>query len=444
MDATEAALIVIGVVALYSVAVAVLRRAGRIGPDRALTLFGPALKIKTQRGRAWLDRLGRFRRFWSAVGDLGVALAGIAMAVIVLLLVWEGILATQIPASAAPSPATALGIPGLNPIIPNGYGIVALIVGIVLHELAHGVMARSQNVGVRSLGILWFVIPVGAFVEQDEEGMNQASRRRRSRIAAAGVLANFALTVLFFALLAGVVASSVHPNADGVGVAYVVDQSPAANASIAAGDIVTAVNGTPTPTNAALFDALSRTTPNETVTVGFYSESAQRILAVPVVLAASPYEPGKGFLGIGISLLTPAGIVQEFTWPLGASGGPLVGATTWIILPLAGLQPIQGPTMHYFHLAGPLAALGPDSFWVLANLLFWLAWMNLLLGLSNALPLIPFDGGLLFRDFTAGVLARVKRGWAAGQLEAYAGRLTVVSSLGIVFLIVLQFVAPRL
>ena len=98
----------------------------------------------------------------------------------------------------APAPQTALGIPGINPIIPLGYGLLALIVGIVLHELLHGVVARSQNIGVKSLGILWLVVPVGAFVEQDDEQMMKAPRRHRDRVAAAGVLANFALTTLFF------------------------------------------------------------------------------------------------------------------------------------------------------------------------------------------------------------------------------------------------------
>jgi membrane-associated protease RseP (regulator of RpoE activity) len=444
VDATEEALIVVLLIVAYLAVVLSLRRAGRLGPERSLSLFGPALMMKTQRGRGWLDRVGRFRRFWSVAGDLGVLLAAVAMVLIVGLLIWEGLLATQIPASAAPAPQTALGIPGINPIIPIGYGLVALVVGIVLHELAHGIVARSQGVGVKSLGILWFVIPVGAFVEQDEEGMNRAPRRRRSRIAAAGVLANFALTVVFFAAVAGVVSATVQPNATGVGVAYVVDHSPAANLSMAAGDIITSVNGTPTPDNVALFNALANTTPNESIAISYYSASAQHLVTTRVVLATSQYEAGRGFLGVGLAFLTPTGLRQEFTWPLGNPDGPLVGATTWIVLPLAGLQPVGGATMSYFHLVGPLAGLGPDGFWVLVNLLFWLSWMNLLLGLSNALPLIPLDGGLLFRDFSAGLLSRLRRGWDAARLDAVAGRLTVAASVMVIFLIVWEFVAPRL
>jgi len=139
------------------------------------------------------------------VGDLGVALAAVAMATIVLLLVLGAIVSTRLSPAQAPSPSEALGLPGINPIIPLGYGILALVVGIVLHELMHGILARSQKIGVKSLGILWFVVPIGAFVEQDDAEMLAAPRRQRDRVAAAGVLANFALAVVFFALLAGVV-----------------------------------------------------------------------------------------------------------------------------------------------------------------------------------------------------------------------------------------------
>ncbi|MCI4361467.1 MAG: site-2 protease family protein, partial [Thermoplasmata archaeon] len=86
-----------------------------------------------------------------------------------------------------------------------------------------------------------------------------------------------------------------------------------------------------------------------------------------------------------------------------------MGSIDWIILPLAGLQPIAGVAASFYHVAGPFAFMDPGSFWILANLLYWLAWMNLLLGMSNALPLFPLDGGLLFRDFSASIAARLRK-----------------------------------
>ncbi len=442
MDVYETVAIILGLIIAYFAAIYYLQRTGRIGPDKALTLFGPALMLKTTHGREMLDRAGRFRRFWSVVADLGVLLAGVSMVIIVVLLIWEGILITQLPSSVSVSPSEALGIPGINPIIPLGYGLLALIVGIVLHELAHGVVARSQKVGVKSLGILWFVIPIGAFVEQDEDEMMQATRRRRTRIAAAGVLANFVLAVFFFGLMAAAVTGTVQPAAHGVGIAVVEPDSPAQNISLAAGDIITSVNNTPVSTNTAFENVLANTTPGQVVELTYYQASTGKTVTTEVTLAKSPYyvKP-RGFLGVGASYLTPGELYSELSWPPASQFGPLAGFVLWIDLPLAQLEPVAGVTTSFFHLSGPLAALGVGGFWILVNVLFWLAWMNLLLGLSNALPLIPLDGGLLFRDFAASVVARFRRGWDATTLDNFAGRLTIISSVVIVALIAWLFLA---
>jgi len=436
--------IAILVVVLYAVAVYLLLRAGRVGPDRALSLLGPALMIKTQRGRSALDRWSRFKRFWTAASDLGIALAVLAMAVIVALLVFGAVVATRLSPAQAPSVTEAVGIPGLNPFIPIGYGIIALVIGIVLHELSHGVVARSQNIGVKSLGILWCVIPIGAFVEQDDKEMMAAPRRKRDRVAAAGVLANFGLAVLFFFALSGLVVSSVQTNANGVGVGYVVSDSPAANLTLAPGDIITSINGTATPSVASFESSLANSRPGETVAISYYSASAGTTVTSSVTLATNPTNPRRGFLGVGVSVLTPAQLKQTLVWPLGSDQGPFVGIIYWIILPLGGLEPMSGPTTDYYHITGPLGGANSGMFWIAANVLYWLAWMNLLLGLSNALPLVPLDGGLLFRDFAASVAARFRRGWNEAKLEQFAGRAVTVSSLVVLLLIVWQFVVPRL
>jgi membrane-associated protease RseP (regulator of RpoE activity) len=450
LTTNEGYAIAAGVVLAYAIVVVALYRAGRIGPDRTLSLFGPALMLKTKRGNALLDRVGRFQRLWSFLGDFGLWLAAVSMVGIVALLSIEAVLVTRIPSSAAPQVSEALAIPGLNPIIPLGYGIVALVVGIVLHELMHGVMARSQKIGVKTVGVLWLVVPIGAFVEQEEEEMMSARRRSRGRVAAAGIFANFALALVFFLLLSGAVAATVTPNADGVGIGYVLPGFPASNATLAAGDILTVVNGTPVTTVAQLQDALDRTLPNETIAITFVPAGSQTPVSTTVRLTSAesydhdPADADKGFLGIALTYLTPAELKGELDDPLASPFGPLPGAVFWIVLPLAYLEPVQGSTVQFFHLAGPLAALGPTGFWVLANILFWLAWINLLLGMSNALPLVPLDGGLLFRDFVGSVAARVKRTWSEEMVDKFSGQAVAVSTALVIFLLVWEFIGPRL
>ena len=450
MSSLDGWTIALVLVVAYVAVVLLLYKFKRIGSDRAISLYGPALMLKTKRGREALDRIGRSRRFWTIAADVGITLAALAMATIMVVLILDAIVALQVPASAAPSPQEALGIPGINPIIPVGYGLIALVLGVVLHEFAHGIVARSQGIGVKSLGILWLVIPIGAFVEQDDEDMTKASRRRRDRVAAAGILANFVIAVVCFSVLATVVATSVQPNADGVGIGYVVPGTPAANASLVAGDIITAVNGTPTTTNAELLSLLAKAHPNQTVVITLYSAPDHRLLNESVTLTSlatythSAADSGKGFLGVSPMFFTPAQFKTLLVFPPASSNGVLLGLTDWIVLPLTGLEPVSGPVPSFYHLTGPFAGADPGSFWIGINILYWMAWMNVLLGMSNALPLFPLDGGLLFRDFAASTVARFRRSWDSARLDAFGARAAAVASIAVVFLLVWQFVAPRL
>ena len=434
----------------YAIVVYVLWRAGWIGKERTLSLFGPAVMIKTRRGREFIDRVGRRARAWSIAGDIAILLSVIAMGAMVVLLLIDAIVSLHTSAASAPSVQEALGIPGLNPIIPIGYGIIALVVGVALHERFHGFVARSQKIGVKSLGILWCVIPIGAFVEQDDADMEGASRRRRDRVAAAGIFANFVIGVICFLIMSGLVASSVAPNANGAGVVGVLSGTPAQSAGMGAGDIIVMVNHTRTITNAELQSALEATAPNTTIPIEYYSPSAGRLVTQNITLVAEstythdPADAGKGFLGVSLSFLTPAQLAATFVNPLTSSSSPLTGSIDWLVLPIAGLQPISGGPQAFFHLTGPLAGTNAGATWIGLNLLYWFAWMNFLLGASNALPLIPLDGGLLVRDYAASVAARFKRAWSSSRLDQFGASVAVVSSMVIVVLILWLFVGPRL
>ncbi|MGA7861238.1 MAG: site-2 protease family protein [Thermoplasmata archaeon] len=440
----EGTIIAVVLIALYTIVVVALYRSGRIGPDKSLSLLGPLLMTKTKRGLGLLDRLGRFKRFWSAMGDLGIVLAAAAMVLIVVLLLIEGVLAFGLGAARAPTPSEALGLPGINPFIPLGYGLVAIIIGIVIHELFHGIVARSQNIGVKSVGILWLVIPVGAFVEQDDTQMQAASRRSRDRVGAAGVLANFLIALVTFLVLALVITTSVQPVAPGVGIVEIVGGAPAAGLGLHTGDIVTQLNGTATTTNTIFLNILDASHPGQSMPITWWSASQGRVLSGTVTLATSPYDKTRGFLGVEPAYLAPAQLLTTMATPWASPSGAFIGFVTWIVLPPASASPIQGASVSFFRATGPLAGLGVGNVLILVNMLYWLTWMNLLLGLSNALPLIPLDGNLLFRDWVSGIAARVRKSWTTAQLDTFSGQMTVAASLIIVFLLLWQFVAPRL
>lgn len=445
----------------YTLAVLVLHKKGFIGRDKHLTFFGPALLVKTERGRSTLNAIAqRAKRFWNAYGDLGIVLTFVAMGGMVILLLWEALLVMSIPSSAAPQPSEALALPGINPFIPIGYGIIALVIAVVLHEFSHGILARANGVKVKSLGILWLVIPIGAFVEQDEDEMRKAPARARDRIAAAGVMANFALALVFFLILAAVFATSVHPKADGVGVYAVIGGTPAHNASMAPGDIITMMNGTPTSNSVLLRGAISATRPGENISVEWYSQASGQLVTRTITMgSASAFEPGltgnasqTAFLGIEEYILPPQVLVSVLQDPVGngaqQAGLSGTGAAStpflFLALPFVAMEPIQGTPAQFFTVSGPLAFLTPGGVLILANLAYWLAWMNILLGISNALPAVPLDGGFLFRDAMTKVVRALRSSWPEAKLEGAVGRLSILATLTIFLLILWQFVGPRL
>ena len=132
------------------------------------------------------------------------------------------------------APRNILLIPGLNEYIPFVWGWIALFVTMVVHEFAHGILARVEGVRVKSMGIVALLIaPIAAFVEPDEEelfGTKEkpplVSKSARIRILSAGVISNFMVAIVAMALFFGPVIGSISP-VDRVIVVDVLDGSAA-------------------------------------------------------------------------------------------------------------------------------------------------------------------------------------------------------------------------
>ena len=234
----------------YSAVAMWLRNRG-ILPD-AFRVSGPVLTLRTLRGRAFLGRLAAPKRFWRAVANLGLGGALVAMVASFALILSS---ATSAFANAQPAaiqqPQNFLIIPGVNDFLPLSVApeIVAGLAGaMVVHEGAHGLLCRVEDIDIESMGLVFFaLLPVGAFVEPDEEATQEASRGSRARMFAAGVTANTVLTIVVFALLFGPVVGAISPAA-GYAVGEVNPGSPAAAADLSQGDRVVEVAGTPIET----------------------------------------------------------------------------------------------------------------------------------------------------------------------------------------------------
>ncbi|ARS90128.1 site-2 protease family protein [Natrarchaeobaculum aegyptiacum] len=248
---------------IYWAAVIGLRNADLL-PDYVGTQ-GPILTFHTKRGREFLDWLSGPKRFWRAFANVGIGVSLVVMVAMFGFLLLAAIAAFSSPepaASEVQTPRNVLVIPGVNDFLPLSAapGIVfGLLVGLVVHEGAHGLLCRVEDIEIESMGVAMLaIIPFGAFVEPDHESSKEASRGGQTRMFAAGVTANFLVTIIVFALLFGPIAGSIAV-APGAAVGGVEPGTPADQAGIEPGDRITALEGDPVDDNEDLverFDAL--------------------------------------------------------------------------------------------------------------------------------------------------------------------------------------------
>lgn len=96
-------------------------------------------------------------------------------------------------------------IPGLGIFVPLGYGIVSLILLLVVHEFSHGILARVHKLELKSTGLLTLgPIPIGAFVEPEEEKFKECESIVKMRVLSMGSFANLVtctFAILLFVLL---------------------------------------------------------------------------------------------------------------------------------------------------------------------------------------------------------------------------------------------------
>jgi len=237
----------------------------------SMSPYGPFIMWKTKKGRELVDRLSSRKRFWGAYARIALWICAGSMILITVLLLWEATLVSKV--AKAPSPELILGIPGLNPVIPLGYGILGLAIAIVVHELSHGIMTRLGGMKVISLGLLFLVFPMGAFVEPDEKELQAASRSKRSKVYAAGPATNIVVAMVFLLLFSNIMMTNVQPTHEGALATGVVEDSPAYLSGISAFSVITSIDGVPI-TSSHNFTSRESLSPGSTVTVQYYFKGA--------------------------------------------------------------------------------------------------------------------------------------------------------------------------
>jgi membrane-associated protease RseP (regulator of RpoE activity) len=443
----DSLLIFIIVVALYALLVVILHKKGfltRFG----VSLYGPALLLRTKKGRGFLQRIASRKRFWKAFGSFGVVLCFIVMIFITAVLIWQAwtILGfTPAEKAVLPGPEFALILPGINPILPLNYLlyiIIALVVAIVVHEFSHGILTFAGNLNVKSLGILYLIIPVGAFCEPDEDQLRTTRRPVRMRVYAAGPLSNFTVGLICLLLFSFVFMASVTPAA-GAEVLYIGSDTPADRAGLQPGNVITSINHTKIENVLDFYNVLQNTSANQTVELTYQTRGVTHTINVTLAdkstYSGNLSQKGQGYLGVGPNIY--GGYLTALKDPFRyIPDNFLLLYSLPIFGYFQGYNPIASPFTDAYHINGILGMIPTPLFWGLVNTIYWIFWLNLAVGLFNVLPMIPLDGGFLFNDAVGGLLHRFKKELSDERREQAVRNISLLISLTILFLVIFPWI----
>lgn len=153
--------------------------------------------LNTKRGQSLIDSITTPCRMWQSWHNLGVALVLLSMVLTVLALMWAAALTALDPTpSAVNEPTNMVAVPGLNEFLPLEvwpYIIGMLLAALAVHELAHAVSMRVENIELAELGVVCIgPLPIGAYALPTDE-FDGAPVMSRVRTFAAGPMVNLAL-----------------------------------------------------------------------------------------------------------------------------------------------------------------------------------------------------------------------------------------------------------
>ncbi len=397
--------------------------------------------LRTRRFQSLMDRLGS-NRISRPAGWLLLYVLPVAAALGFYLFLSElGVLLSPRGSEVASyvrtlSPLANLGLPGINPYLPIVDGWVALVVAMIIHEGAHGIVARSLGLPVKAAGLLFFLfVPIGAFVDVDEKALKETRSSYSGRVLAAGAGINLLVGLLCLLILLASV-GSFHPAVSGAGIVNVASGAPAANAGIRPGDIVTQLDGR------NLTDLNTVLGPNTTLTAGesvnltvyrsgqiLHFDNVQ--LACCDVIENLNTKQNISYPYIGVSQISGSdlnSLVSSYSSPFG---------NPWQYVCIPTLPACQTRVPFSDALGGFYASPLGGAAAPFATLVYWMFFLNFNLAIFNALPIYPLDGG---QAFLVGVKAL-----GGGKLSERASmRITSAVTLAVVAMILGVIAGPYL
>lgn len=392
---------VLVLIAIYA-AIAYYIHKKNLFPDH-VTFFGPFLAIKSSRV-GFFDRFEPYKTAFRIYGTLGVFMVVVVSVLITVMLFFslKYTLALKPEPTGIYEPQNILLIPGINNYVPSTFAVwFAFVLTIAIHEMGHGILCRIEQIKVKSVGVLIAVIPVGFFVEPDEEELEQRKGMPKMRMFGAGITNNIVIGFICFGLMVaclGMAVPSNQPVIQGIYQNYSADL-----AGVPSDSLVTTVNGIPVSTRDQVSTILNSTKPGDQVTLGIEKDGVVTPYILTLTAWPTEYNRTGGFMGVyyfqpevltsdPLSLLSPLGLLHLLVTPFDTS------ASGQYFKILAFESPLTDSYQVPF-----------NQYWGLIHLLFWCGWININVGIFNAIPMVPLDGGYILKEGVERTFE--KKGW---------------------------------
>lgn len=286
-----------------------------------------------------IDKLAKKQPvLWTVLSNVGVAFSIGLMAFAIYFLVNNLLRFSQVGEIGYVAPV----VPGLTlSLYWLPYFLVAIVVLVIPHELAHGISARVENIPVLSTGIIGMLIFFGAFVEPDEKEFEKASLRARLRMLSSGSSTNLVTAFLALILMSGLFMSPA-----GVLIQDTVPGGPVDSAGLGRWDVIQAINGTSVATYVDFVNYMRNVKVGENLNLTVLKNNVARPVIITTV--GDPNNSSRAIIGLSTGL--------------GASYQPN----------RLGLDQYSGVNLYWT--------------------LFWTYLLAFSLAVFNMLPMFPFDG----------------------------------------------------
>ncbi len=272
-------------------------------------------------------------------------------------------------------------IPGLG-YLSFWHFLITIFVTILIHEFAHGIVARAHKIRVKNSGVGLFALLVPlfplAFVEPDEKEMKKEKDVVQYSIFSAGPVINIIFAFFIMLLMTNVLIPIEDSITNEVGFSFtgLMEGYPAETAGMKPGMIINKVNGKNTLTYQQFHDTVGQLKPGEKLVLSTDEKE------FTIITKASEEDADKGLIGI-TNIQNEKRIKEEYS------------------------------------------QYSTAFFWI-KDLIKWFYYLNLIIGLMNLLPLMITDGGRMLKTALKKIIKDSKK---ADKLWAMVGFIFIFTLL---------------